>query len=49
MVGVLGAVLLGIGVGTFSIWKIVRGYDSTLWFTAAMVSIAGCATFILVQ
>lgn len=49
MAGVLSAVLLGIGVGTFSIWKIVRGYDSTLWFTAAMVSIAGCATFILVQ
>ena len=49
MVGVLGAVFLGIGVGIMSIWKIVRGYDSTLWFTAAMVSIAGCATFILVQ
>ena len=49
MVGVLSAVLLGIGIGTFSLWKIVRGYDSTLWFTATMVSIAGCATFILVQ
>ena len=49
MVGVLSAVLLGIGVGIMSIWKIVRGYDSTLWFTVAMVSIAGCATFILVQ
>lgn len=49
MVGVLSAVFLGIGVGTVSLWKIVRGYDSTLWFIAAMVSIAGCATFILVQ
>lgn len=49
MVGVLSAVLLGIGVGIVSLWKIVRGYDSTLWFAAAMVSIAGCATFILVQ
>lgn len=49
MAGVLSAVLFGTGVGIVSIWKIVRGYDSTLWFTAAMVSIAGCATFILVQ
>jgi hypothetical protein len=49
MVGVLIAVILGLVTGVCSLWKILRGYDSTLWFTIAMVTLGGCATFILVQ
>lgn len=49
MVGVLTAVILGWVIGCRSIWKIWRGYDSTLYFTATMASIAGCAFYILVQ
>lgn len=48
MVGVLIAVAIGWIVGGCSIWNILRGYDSTLWFTIAMVTLSGCATFILV-
>lgn len=49
MVAVIAAEVIGLSVGFCSLWKIFRGYDSTLWFTIAMVTLSGCATFILVQ
>lgn len=49
MAGVLTAVILSWVIGGCSLWKIWRGYDSTLYFTTAMATIAGCAFYILVQ
>lgn len=49
MVGVLTAVSLSWVIGGYSLWKIWRGYDSTLYFTTSMAVTAGCAFYILVQ
>lgn len=48
MAGVLTATIISWMVGGCSLWKIVRGRNSTLWFMTAMLTLTGCAMFILV-